>query len=79
MLNKEGDKNEKKSTSPPSVVQGGQKKMIDRDMNVTELAELIGVNRSYVSGIVNGRVVAPEIAKKISKALDISEKTPSVV
>lgn len=56
-----------------------KKVMIDRDMNVTELAELVGMNRSYISGVVNGRVVAPEIAERINKVLDISERTPNVI
>ena len=44
-----------------------KKSMIDDDLNVTELAERVGLSRNYVSGVVNGRVYAPEIAKIISK------------
>ena len=40
-----------------------KKSMIDDDINVTELAERVGFSRNYVSGVVNGRVYAPEIAK----------------
>ena len=42
-----------------------KKSMIDDDINMTELAERVGMCRNYVSGVVNGRVYAPEIAKKI--------------
>ena len=41
--------------------------MIEDDLSVNELAERVGVCRTYVSGVVNGRLYAPEIAKIISK------------
>ena len=44
-----------------------KKSMIDDDINVTELAERVGFSRNYVSGVVNGRVYAPEIAKVIGE------------
>ena len=46
--------------------------MIDDDLNVTELAERVGLSRNYVSGVVNGRGYAPEIAKIISKDRNIT-------
>ena len=49
-----------------------KKSMIDDDLNVTELAERVGLSRNYVSGVVNGRVYAPEIAKIISKYRNIT-------
>ena len=49
-----------------------KKSMIDDDLNVTELAERVGLSRNYVSGVVNGRVYAPEIAKIISKDRNIT-------
>lgn len=49
-----------------------KKSMIDDDLNVTELAERVGLSRNYVSGVVNGRVYAPEIAKIISKYCNIT-------
>lgn len=49
-----------------------KKAMIDNDLTVTELAERIGLCRPYVSGVVNGRMYAPEIAKMISKDLNIT-------
>lgn len=30
-----------------------KKSMIDDDLNVTELAERVGLSRNYVSGVVN--------------------------
>lgn len=48
-----------------------KKSMIDDDINVTELAERVGFSRNYVSGVVNGRVYAPEIAKVIGEDKDL--------
>ena len=42
------------------------------DMSVTELAAAIGVHRSYVSGVLNGRINAPEIAQKITNYLGLT-------
>lgn len=49
-----------------------KKSMIDDDLNVTELAKRVGLSRTYVSGVVNGRVYAPEIAKLISEDRNIT-------
>ena len=47
--------------------------MLRKDnMTVTELSKAIGVHRTYVSGVLNGRIVAPEIAQKISDYLGIT-------
>lgn len=35
-----------------------KKSMIDDDINMTELAERVGMCRNYVSGVVNGRVLS---------------------
>lgn len=45
--------------------------LIKRDMSVTELADMIGISRCYVSRVVNGSAYAPEIADRVSKALEI--------
>lgn len=42
------------------------------NMSVTDLAKAIGVHRSYVSGVLNGRINAPEIAQKISEHLGLT-------
>ena len=49
-----------------------KKTLIDLDMTVTELADQSEISRPYVSGVVNGRVIAPEIAAKISDFLGIT-------
>lgn len=48
-----------------------KKTLIDRDMTVTDLADRLELSRPYVSGVVNGRVIAPEIAARISEVLGI--------
>ena len=48
-----------------------KKTLIDRDMTVTDLADRSELSRPYVSGVVNGRVIAPEIAARISEVLGI--------
>lgn len=48
-----------------------KKKLIDLDMSVTELAEKTGISRPYTSGVVNGRIVAPELAARIGKAIGV--------
>lgn len=48
-----------------------KKELIDRDMNVTELAEMAGISRPYTSGIINGRLNAPNLAIKIGETLGI--------
>ena len=46
-------------------------KLIERDMDVNDLAEAIGISRVYVSEIINGRRYAPEMAKKIASFLEV--------
>lgn len=48
-----------------------KKTLIDRDMSVTELCGEVGMCRNYVTTTINGRIYAPALAEKISKALDI--------
>ena len=45
--------------------------LIERDMDVNDLAEAIGISRVYVSEIINGRRYAPEMAKKIASFLEV--------
>lgn len=47
--------------------------MIDRDINVKELAEDIGMARAYVSSVINGRVVSEPAIKKISSYLGVPD------
>lgn len=50
-----------------------KKTMIDRDMDVSDLAETLGLSRPYVSSILNGRVNSPVAVKKISDYLHIPD------
>lgn len=61
----------------PAWCKEAKKKMIDLDMNVTELSSQIGVCREYTSGVVNGRVYAPGIAEKVSMALKLNVAYPN--
>lgn len=49
-----------------------KKALIDRDLSVTDLSTAIGVGRTYVSGVLNGRLLVPEVADKISKELELN-------
>ena len=50
-----------------------RKALIDRDMTVTELSQVLGVNRAVLSAVLYGRRVAPEIARDISSYLKVTE------
>lgn len=51
-----------------------KKTLIDRDMKITELAEVIGLSRSHVTNIINGVFVFPEIQQRICDYLGIETK-----
>lgn len=64
----------------PPWCKEAKKALVDRDMSVSELSEEIGLSRTYVSGVVNGRVYAPEIATRISRALELKvEYTQNII
>ena len=43
-------------------------------LSLKELSEIVGLSHTYVSAIINGRIVVPEeTVKKISKALQVQE------
>ena len=44
--------------------------MIQKDIGVSDMAEKLGNNRSYISSVLNGRVVSPPIRKRISDYLN---------
>lgn len=50
-----------------------KKTMIDRDLEVNDLAVELGMSRPYVSSILNGRVYSPVAVKKISDYLHIPD------
>lgn len=47
--------------------------MIQNDIAVNDLAKDLEYNRSYVSSVLNGRVVSPPVRKRISDFLNISD------
>ena len=48
------------------------KTLIDRDMQVSDLADELGIDRTYCSAIVHGRSIVPDVADRISGKLDIT-------
>lgn len=53
--------------------------MIDKGLSVQDVADGTGMNRSYVSTIVNGRVYSQVAVKKISDFLNIPDSVGSSV
>lgn len=53
--------------------------MIEKDLEVTEVAKDLGMNRSYVSTILNGRVYSPPAVKKISDYLGIADSDATTI
>lgn len=47
--------------------------MIKNDIAVNDLSAELEYNRSYVSSVLNGRVISPPVRKRISDFLDISD------
>lgn len=47
--------------------------MIQSDIAVNDLASELKYNRSYVSSVLNGRVISPPVRKRISDFLRISD------
>lgn len=53
--------------------------MIDKGLSVREVADGTGMNRSYVSTILNGRVYSKIAVKRISDFLGIPDSVGSTV
>ena len=53
--------------------------MIKRDITTTEMAKKLGMNRSYVSSIINGRIYSTTTVKKISDFLGIPDSDTTTV
>lgn len=51
--------------------------LIERDMKVNDLAEAVGISRVYLSEIICGRRIAPEVAERISEFLGV--ETPYTI
>lgn len=47
--------------------------MIKKDIAVNDLSAELKYNRSYISSVLNGRVISPPVRKCISDFLDISD------
>ena len=48
--------------------------LIDRDMNLSDLADALGITVSYVSEILNGTRKAPEQIGRIKELLNLTEE-----
>lgn len=48
-------------------------RLIERDLSVGELSSKLGMARTYVSSVLNGRVYSEVAIKRISDYLDISD------
>lgn len=47
--------------------------MIENDIAVNDLSTELEYNRSYISSVLNGRVISPPVRKRISDFLNISD------
>lgn len=47
--------------------------MIKKDIAVNDLSAELEYNRSYISSVLNGRVISPPVRKRISDFLNISD------
>lgn len=53
--------------------------MIEQDITTTEMAKMLGMNRSYLSSIINGRIYSTMTVKKISDFLGIQDSDTTTV
>lgn len=53
--------------------------MIDRDISIPELADCLGMSRSYISTILNGRVYSAPAVKRISDYLGIQDSNGTTI
>lgn len=47
--------------------------LIKKDMNISDLADNLGMERTYLSAVINGRQFSEPTVKRISDYLDISD------
>ena len=47
-----------------------KKALIDRNLNITKLAQITGFSRVYLSNVINGHFEGPKARKAIAEALD---------
>ncbi|MCC8157497.1 MAG: helix-turn-helix domain-containing protein [Oscillospiraceae bacterium] len=53
--------------------------MIEKDISVPELADYLGMSRSYISTILNGRIYSEPAVKRISDYLGIQDSSETTV
>lgn len=53
--------------------------MIKQDITTAEMAKKLGMNRSYLSSIINGRIYSTMAVKKISDFLGIQDSDTTTV
>lgn len=53
--------------------------MIEQDITTAEMAKMLGMNRSYLSSIINGRIYSTMTVKKISDFLGIQDSDTTTV
>lgn len=57
----------------PKWAKEAKKALIDKDMTITDLADALGMNRVYLSSVINGRVLSMQAKEKILSYLDLPE------
>ena len=51
-----------------------KQQMVELGMTLTDVSKVTNLSRTYISGIINGRLIVPEATiKKINDALEIKE------
>lgn len=49
-----------------------KKTLIDKDMSIAQLAKELDVSRPYLSNVINGALIYPELQRRICDYLGIS-------
>lgn len=55
----------------PKWCKDAQKAMIDKDLDVEELAEMVGCSRQYIAAVINDRAKSEPVCTKITRILEI--------
>ena len=55
----------------PQWCKEAKKALIDRNMNIKELSEALGTQRTYLSGVLNDKIRSPDMQERICAFLDI--------
>ncbi len=57
----------------PLWAKEAKKALIDKDMSITDLADALGMNRVYLSSVINGRVLSSQAKEKILSYLGLPD------